>query len=29
MGGMFIWCEKLNRNCIITKDKKILKELNN
>ena len=29
MSNMFIGCGKLNRNGIITKDKKILKELNN
>ena len=29
MSGMFYECEKLNKNCVITKDKKILKLLNN
>ena len=29
MSGMFYKCEKLNKNSVITKDKKILKELNN
>ena len=29
MSGMFYKCEKLNKNSVITKDKKILKLLNN